>query len=258
MSIDPEPSQEARPAEGGRLRVGAITGALLIAAACLGVGGLLGTWQWQRAHQQAEPVEPDPRAPIADVMRPAEGGRGEGRLVEVDGTWADASVALVAGKEIDGEDAVVLVRALTVDGSATGTGAEATLPVLSGWLPADEAATAVPTASGPVHVTGYVRGGEGGAAVPDEAEVAGAMWVGSMSTAVLAQEWPAPMYSYLVVADNPAPGWNALPAPPEQQRIDIQSATYAIEWWIFGLFGAVLALRWIRDNGRTTPAEEEA
>jgi len=240
-----------------RWRWGALAGASAIAVAALVVGGFLGTWQWQRAHQQARAVEPDPRAPLADVMRPGESGRGEGRLVEVDGVWADQVVGLVSDKEIDGEAAVLLVVPLTVPAELTGTGTPGTLGVMAGWLPADEVASA-PLAGGSPLVTGYVRGGEGLASPPDYAPVPGAEWFGSMSTASLAQHWPAPVYSYLVVADEPAPGWRALPAPAERTSLDLRSLTYSAEWWLFGLFAAAIAVRWMRDNGREQIAKEDA
>ena len=230
----------------GSLRWIAIGTAGLLGMTALGVGALLGAWQWDRAHQQASPIEADPPAPLADVMRPGEAGRGEGRLVEVEGAWADADVALVAGKEIDGTDAVLLVMPLEVPATATGTGSAAILPVLMGWRPAADVA-----------VAGYVRGGEGSAPPPDLQPIDGAAWLGSMSTAAFAQEWPTPVYSYLVVADTPAEGWNAMPEPPARSRLDIRSLTYSAEWWLFGLFAAALAYRWIRDNGREPDAEEE-
>ena len=128
--------------------------------------GCLGAWQWDRAHQQASAIEPDPPAPIADVMRPAQPGRGEGRLVQVDGAWADAPAALVAGKQVDGVDAVLLVMPLAVPAAATGIDQPATLPVLMGWLPA---ASDCPRHRPELRpsVAGYVRGGRGYVAAPD-------------------------------------------------------------------------------------------
>lgn len=240
-----------------RLRWGALAGAAAIAILSVAIGGFLGTWQWQRAHHQSHAVDPDPRAPLAEVMRPGESGRGEGRLIEVDGAWANADAGLVIGKEIDGEPAVLLVLPLAVPAVATGTGAEGTLGVMAGWLPADEAAAA-PKLGGSGSVTGYVRGGEGVAPPPDDAPVTGAVWLGSMSTATLAQHWTAPVYSYLVVADSPAPGWRALPAPPAQSTLDVRSLTYSAEWWLFGIFAAVLAVRWMRDNSHEMIFEEDA
>jgi cytochrome oxidase assembly protein ShyY1 len=234
----------------------AVGTAALLGAVALLVGGTLGTWQWDRAHQQASAIEPDPPAPVADVMRPAESGRGEGRLVEVTGTWADADVALVPGKEVDGQDAVLLVMPLEVPAELTGTGQAATLPVLMGWKSAAEVVD-VPRTGGAVSVSGYVRGGEGSEAPPDLAPIESAFWLGSMATAALAQEWPAPVYSYLVVADTAPPGWNPMPPPADQSRLDIRSVTYAAEWWLFGIFGALLAGRFIRDNMRAPRTEED-
>ncbi len=254
--------QDAPPAASAhRLRWGALAGAAAIAILSVAIGGFLGTWQWQRAHQQSHAVDPDPRAPLAQVMRPGEAGRGEGRLIEVDGTWSNADVGLVTGKELEGVPAVLLVLPFTVPADATGTGAEGTLGVMAGWLPADEvfaASPAAPAIGGSAPVKGYVRGGEGLAPPPDDAPVPGAVWLGSLSSASLAQHWTAPVYSYFVVADSPAPGWRALPAPPEQKTLDLRSLTYSAEWWLFGLFAAVLAVRWMRDNGREQTAEEDA
>lgn len=239
-----------------RVRWVAILTASLLGTAALVVGGVLGTWQWDRAHQQASAIEPDPPAPLADVMRPAQAGRGEGRLVEVTGAWAQAPAGLVAGKEIEGTAAVLLVMPLAVPASATGTGTPATLPVLMGWKPAGDV-VGVPSIDGQVTVSGYVRGGEGSAPPPDREPVDSAIWLGSIATSVLAQDWPTPVYSYLVVSDDPAPGWNPMPAPADRSRLDFRSVTYAAEWWLFGVFGAALAIRWMRDNGRESAVEKE-
>ena len=251
---------ESGPRGSGRrprdVRCAAVGTAALLGLAALVIGGMLGTWQWDRAHQQASAIEPDPPAPLANVMRPAQSGRGEGRLVEATGTWADAAVALVQGKEVDGTEAVLLVMAFEVPASLTGTGQEATLPVLMGWKPVADVAD-VPRTGGEARVSGYVRGGEGYQAPPDLKPIDSAIWLGSMSTAALAQEWPSPVYSYLVVSDTPAPGWNPMPAPADRSRIDIRSLTYSAEWWLFGAFAAALAVRWIRDNGREPEAEKE-
>ena len=239
----------------GTLRWGVIIGATIIGGASLALGGLLGTWQWTRAHDQARAVEPDPRVPIADVMRPSEPGAGEGRLVSVTGEWADAPVGLVVGKEVDGEAAVLLVLPLSVPAEATGTGTSATLAVLAGWLPEADVAEA-PLVRADAALTGYVRSGEGLAPPPDEPLLDGAVWLGSLSTATLAQGWPSPTYSYLVTADVPAPGWRAMPAPVERTTLDFRSLTYAAEWWVFGLFAAIVAARYIRDNMRQPLTEE--
>jgi len=248
-----------RPRGAGWVAVGT---AVLLGVAALVIGGLLGTWQWDRAHQQASAIEPDPPAPLADVMRPAEPGRGEGRLVEVTGTWAEVGVGLVPGREVDGTEAVLLVMPLTVPASQTGTGQAATLPVLVGWKPAAEVVDVrsvdVPLTGGEASVSGYVRGGEGYQAPPDLAPIDSAIWLGSMATSALAQEWPAPVYSYLVVSDTPPTGWNPMPPPADRSQLDIRSLTYSAEWWLFGAFGAALAFRWIRDNGTAPEAEKES
>jgi len=241
----------------GSLRIGTIIGAAVIGLASLGIGGTLGTWQWTRAHDQALAVDPDPRVPLAEVMLPGEAGRGEGRLVSVSGTWADAPAGLIAGKEVDGVAAVLLVLPLTVGADATGTGSPATLGVLAGWLPEAEVADA-PLVGPSATLTGYVRSGEGLEAAPDEAPVEGAEWFGSLSTASLAQHWTPPTYSYLVTSDVVAEGWRPLPAPVERTKLDLRSLTYAGEWWLFGLFAAFVAARYIRDNSRAPLDQEDS
>ena len=256
MPTEPSAASDS-PITRGRIRWLTVTGAALLGVVCLAVGGVLGMWQWDRAHRQSAPVEADPPAPIADVMRPGEPGGGEGRLVLVDGQWADEPAALVDGKEVDGVPAVLLIVALAVPADQTGTGVAGTLPVLMGWMPADDLEE-VPHLRGDASVGGYVRGGEGFTAAPDRESVEGAVWLGSMTTAALAQQWAAPVYSYLVVADEPADGWSALPDPPDAQSLDFRSLTYSLEWWVFGIFGALLAGRFIRDNGRASRDEEDS
>lgn len=234
------------PRQGRSARWLATLGVATLGLASLALGATLGSWQWTRAHAQAAAVEPQARAPLAEVMRPGEAGRGEGRLIAVEGAWADADAALVDGREVDGEAAVLLVRAFTVPGSATGTGQPATLPVLVGWAPPGD----LPALPGPgeATVTGYVRGGEGAVDADEATAPDGAFWARGLSTAALAQEWPSPVYSYLVVADDAPPGWQPLPPPEQRGSLDVRSVTYAVEWWVFGLFGVALAGKWIRDN----------
>lgn len=222
----------------------------------LAVGGTLGLWQWDRAHRQTKAVDPEPRAPIAQVMKPAAAGTGEGRLVSVEGTWAVEDVALIAGKVVEGDDAVLLIRPFTVPAGETGTGQQATLAVLSGWLPADADLPLPTPGEGESHLEGYIRGGEAAAAAPARDDIAGALWEGSMSTASLANAWPAPVYSYLLVADDPAPGWNPMPPPKAGTTLDVRSVTYSIEWWLFGAFGAYISWRLVRDNMKTRRASE--
>lgn len=234
----------------GTWRIGPVVAAVVIAAVAAVACGWLGWWQWERAQAQGQIVEPGPAVPLAEVARPGETTTGIGRLVEVEGAWADASAAYIVDRAVNGTDAVLLVLPLTVDADATGTGEPATIAVLAGWLPADAAPQEVP-AAGSVTLTGALRSSEGVGTVNLPAQPGGPLSMSSMSTAALAQLWPSPVYTPVLEAQSPYPGWNAFPPPPPQRTLDVRSVTYAGEWWLFGAFAVFLAARWIRDNGRT-------
>lgn len=241
--------------ERGPIRWGHVIPAAILAVAAIVVCGALGWWQWTRASEQGEVRQPDPAVPIAELIAPATGASGIGRDVWADGAWADAQAALVPDREVDGEPAVLVVRAFRVDADATGTGQAATLPVVVGWLPPQEVDGfdgGVPTAD---RVDGHLRSAEGAAPAPEpeSAPPAGAFWASGLSPAVLAQEWDSPLYSALLTAAEPEPGLNALPLPDPERSLDFRSLTYAVEWWLFGAFFVFIAGRWIRDNGRARP-----
>ena len=239
--------------------VGSRIGVGLVALVAVAVCGALGWWQWTRAQQKAVTVAPEPTVALAEVVAPASSAGGAiGRQVTVTGTWADLPAVLVSGRHVDGEDAVLLVRALTVGPQETGTGASATLAVIVGWRPADspmgpDAGAAQAT------IEGYLRapeeatpasGGEGQA-------IPGTVWSDTISPAELAQTWPAPVYSVALSSYDGSESWRPLPPPPPEQHLNIRSLLYALEWWVFGAFAVFVAARWIRDNGRITTAASE-
>ncbi len=231
--------------------------AVLIAAVALVVCGWLGVWQWQRAQQQAQVVDPGPTVALREVMVPGDSAMGIGRSVTATGTWGQAPVVLVTGREVEGQAATLLLVPFTVAADATGTGGEATLAVLAGWLPADavtsEAIPTHPASPSAVTLTGHLRGAEPVAAL-ESAD--GVLTSEAMSTAALAAVWPAPLYSVILTADEPVPGWRAFPQPEPETRLDLRSATYAAEWWLFGAFAVFICARWIRDNGRGPSATQ--
>jgi len=234
-------------------RIGVTCFALLAVVVC----GALGWWQWTRAQERAVTVAPQASVPIADVAAPAtRAGTAIGRQVSVSGTWADEDAVLISGRSVDGNDAVLLVRALTVDADATGTGNPATLAVIVGWRPA---ASPMGPDDGPAHVTlsGYLRApeeatpasGTAGEAIP------GTVWSDTISPSELAQTWPSPLYSVVFADFAGTQSWEALPPPPPEQHLNIRSLLYALEWWVFGGFAVFIAVRWIRDNGRNASSE---
>jgi cytochrome oxidase assembly protein ShyY1 len=238
------------------LRVAALVAVTtVVVAAC----GALGWWQWSRASENATTVTPEPAVPLADVLAPASSAaKAIGRQVTVTGTWADVDAILVPGREVNGEEAVLLVRALIVDAAATGTGEPATLPVIVGWRPADEPVGS-DAGDGPVTIDGYVRAPEEAvlrADLPAD-DIDGARWAASISPSVLAQTWPAPLYSAVVASYDGSPSWAPLPPPPPERHLNFRSGAYAIEWWAFGAFAVFIAARWIRDNGREAEPKEQ-
>lgn len=236
----------------GRLRWGALMLATVIMLAAIAVTGSLGWWQWTRAHETGRTVYPEAAVPLAEVVSPGDPSGPEiGRQVIVDGEWADAEVFVVTGREVEGQDAQLLVRALTVDADATGTGQAATLAVIAGWAPAD-ATPAVDVPTGPVTLEGYLRASEAAVPAPTGSDV-DATAVGAASTSGLAQSWEPPLYSAVLVSYDAVEGWSPLEPLEPTQETNIRNAAYAIEWWIFGAFAAFVAVRWMRDNGRVRP-----
>lgn len=244
----------------GRIRWGAVAVAVTVAVTAVAVAGGLGWWQWTRAEATGQMVLPEPSVPIRAVMQPGDrAGTGVGRQVSVEGRWLDEEVFVVTGREVEGEPAQLLVRALEVEAEATGTGEPATLAVIVGWTPADAAPT-VDVPEGPVTLTGYLRAPEQSAPAPVGSAV-DATAVGAVATSALVQTWPSPLYSDVLVSYEPIDGWRALEPLPPTTELNLRNAAYAIEWWIFGAFAAFVAGRWIRDNGRqrpVTPAEGES
>ena len=226
-----------------------VVGLLALTAAT--VCGWLGTWQWDRAHVQAEQARVAAPVPLAEVIAPAaDSSDALGRTVTVSGVLS-ANIEVVWGRELGGEPSALVVRQLTVPADQTGTGAEATLAVLVGYR-AEGAAIPEVTAEA-VTLTGYLRGDE---APPLEAVER--RWgmdnvheTTALSTAELAQVWPSPLYSVILVAHDGSPEWQPMPAREAVARLSLQSLAYALEWWAFALFALVIAGRWIRDNSGT-------
>ncbi|SEJ17797.1 SURF1 family cytochrome oxidase biogenesis protein [Demequina mangrovi] len=240
----------------GTILWGRVIAAVLVAALAVGVCGGLGWWQWSRASTTGRTVQPDPAVALAEVLSPAQSaGEAIGRQVTVTGTWADVDAAVVTGREVDGTAAEMLVRALTVPAEQTGTGEEATLAVVVGWRADGEPAGPDDAAGTEVALEGYLRAPEASTAssAPESAPADGTFWASAMATSELAQVWPAPMYSALLVSYDGTETWTALEPLPPTTELNFRSAAYALEWWLFGAFALFITMRWIRDNGRARP-----
>ncbi|WP_062293789.1 SURF1 family protein [Demequina phytophila] len=244
----------------GAILWGRVISAVLIALLAVGVCGALGWWQWTRASTTGRTVQPEPAVPLAEVLLPAESaGLAYGRQVTVTGTWADEDAAVVTGREVDGAAAEMLVRPLTVPADQTGTGEDATLAVVVGWRPEGDVAGVDDAPGTQATIEGYLRAPEASAAssTPTTDPAEGTFWSSAMATSELAQTWPAPLYSALLVSYDGTETWTALEPLPPTTELNFRSAAYALEWWLFGAFALFITVRWIRDNGRVPPTRED-
>ena len=236
-----------------------VVAVVVLALAAATVCGWLGVWQWDRAHARASTVRDDEPAPIAEILTPStDAAEAIGRSVTVTGRWGD-DAALVRGREVDGVPSVLLVRSLIVPADRTGTGVEARIAVLVGHQPDGELICA-DAVEGTITASGYLRSSEPPPLAADAAEVEGGCGAPStsvLSVAELAQTWPGPLYSAVLVADDGAAGWAPMPERDPVTRLNLQSLLYAAEWWVFGLFALVVAFRWVRENGRDRTGEPE-
>ncbi|WP_061960910.1 SURF1 family cytochrome oxidase biogenesis protein [Demequina flava] len=246
----------------GSVKWGAVLGVGAFGTIVIIVCVSLGWWQWSAGtHAQAPPPDLTP-VPIAEALEPASPAEGSvGTAVEAPGQWADAEAALVSGRTIEDEEAVLVVRPFTVSADATGTGEPGTLAVVVGWLPAGDITEVSQAPSVTTDVVGYLRGSEGLAGIGEtpQTHVPGAFWVPTLSPAIFAQHWDSPLYSAVLVNHAPEEGLNAMPEPEPETSLNFRSITYALEWWLFGAFFAFIAARWIRDNGRVPrdPIDED-
>jgi cytochrome oxidase assembly protein ShyY1 len=234
-----------------------VVAVVVLALAAAAVCGWLGVWQWDRAHTRASTVRDDAPVPIAEALAPStDAADAIGRSVAVTGRWGD-DTALVRGREVDGTPSVLLVRSLIVPADRTGTGAEARIAVLVGHQPDGELVCA-DAVEGTITVSGYLRSSEPPPLETQAAEEPGGCGAPStsvLSVAELAQTWPGPLYSAVLVADGGAAGWAPMPERDPVTRLNLQSLLYAAEWWAFGLFALVVAFRWVRENGRDRTGE---
>lgn len=219
-------------------------GIAALAVAAAGLCAWLGLWQWDRAHVRAEAIAVEPAVELSELIAVSDApGAAVGRAAWVDGAWQDGRV-LVPGRAVDGVDATLLLAEFRTGGS----GQPGTLAVIVGWAPSADLPP-LPSLDG-VDAQGWLRASEAPAPIDREATPPTST---AASSAAVAQLWPAPTFSPLLVLGDGAGQWRPLPQPEPQSRLNFQSLTYAAEWWVFGLFALVVGARWVRDNGRTEP-----
>nr|BFE65619.1 SURF1 family protein [Dactylosporangium thailandense] len=214
--------------------------ALTLAAATVMV--LLGLWQFDRYDQRAEinaRIDAGTSAtpvPLTDVVGAPDGGAGtvgpapsehtEWTRVTVTGTYDPAHEILVRGRTVEGAVGFEVLTPLVLrDGTA--------VLVDRGWVrPAAAGAMTTPDVpaapSGNVTVSGRLRPSESRGGRPQE--VAGHAEIRRITPSAIAPAVPYALFDAYVSADEPAPGFTAVPA--EKQNA-LQNAGYVLQWWLF-------------------------
>jgi cytochrome oxidase assembly protein ShyY1 len=232
--------------------------ALMVAATL--VCGLLAGWQWDRAHRAMSDKADGPQqlGAIQDVVGVGDAVTNEivGDIVTAEGTYQPGQQILVPGREIDGEDAVIVVAAFLVE---LDDGTEARLPVARGWVPAAEVtgpdgaldaslAPAVP--EGQVSLSGRLEASESASGGVEDGIAR------EIATPLLVNEWGSPMYAGYLALDETSAPLEAMPAAQSEfsRGLNWQNIGYSFQWVMFG--GFFLYLWW--RSVRTTQLDEEA
>lgn len=251
----------SRPSPKSLLRL-AVTPQWLIAAGVvivLAVAGiLLGRWQWDRTQSILAAERAAQSAPVAveDAIGPDDAttlpSDSIGRPVTVTGAYEPDLQVVVTNREHDGVPGVWILTGLRLaDGRL--------VAVLRGWLAEADAPGAI-APDGAVTVGGVMQ--------PDEtfyADAANATGnVAAIAHDRLAQLWEQDVTPGFVVLASQTP--SALPAPipvvPTVQTGDVpfplQNFVYAFQWWLFGLFGIVVFVRWLwLEDRRRQPTPDQ-
>ncbi len=236
---------------------------LVILLSAAGVCARLGVWQLDRAVQRgelaaaaaaAEASTADPLA-LTEVLAPQTSFPSGlvAHTVTASGTFEDGQL-LVAGRVHDGVDGVLLLSPLRV--TATG----AVLPVVRGWVPDLAAADGLTAPAGTVEVTGYLQVGE---AAGQGGSPSGQ--IDAISPAELVNLWSGPIYSGYLVLSEVTPAQQGpitlldAPSTGGGAGLNLQSLSYALQWWLFGGFALLLWARMVRDGtqDRLAPPEQD-
>ncbi len=224
----------------------------------------LGSWQLGRSRSGDQAPPERAVVPLQEVLAPQEQLDGEAVAgpVSVEGAWADEPQQLVVDRAPDGSpgDGAWVVAAVEV---ADGTGDGALLPVVRGWVAGEPGADGFAPAqevpeppAEPADLVGHLAVSQdprGLAALP-EGQLAAA------SSADLLNVWDGRIYAGYLVADAPAPGLAAVPAPEREGGTNLQNVSYAFQWWVFAVFAVLMWLRVVHDVHRRglERAEDEA
>ncbi len=245
--------------------IGLLAVLLAFAALC----GALGSWQLDRAYARGDAAQErqldaklaaeEARGPdgLGTVLAPQTTFTGNlvGDLVWVAGTYEPGGQVLVPDRALDGRTGYLVLTPLRVSDDGTRGASWSDLsgapvvPVVRGWVATPDEAPAAP--SGTVRVNGYLQASE---ATDSSGGTLPAGQVDSVSSAQLANRWGGPIYSgYMVLrSSDPAadPAISLLPRPQVEGSGDVnmQSLSYAFQWWLFAVFAVFVWWRVVRDQ----------
>jgi len=229
----------------------------------------LGVWQYgvsqqHKDDQVAQLAHATPR-PLTEIMggNDAFPADGVGRPVLVTGTWATGTV-FVSGHRHGGRSGYWVATPLRVEGTGSA------IYVVRGWTA--DPASAPPAPSGPVKLVGWLEPGQ----QSDDAASArtGRDVVPALDMATLIDKVDVDLFSAYVVAADHQADWPASARPvndastgladvaaPALPKADattgLRNFLYAIEWWLFTLFGVYIWWRYVREVTRVSPPEDE-
>ncbi|GAA4830855.1 SURF1 family protein [Luteimicrobium xylanilyticum] len=266
-----KPPRVVGPVTWGRVaRRPRMIGLLAVLLAFAALCGSLGAWQLDRAYARgaaaqekeldAKLAAEEARGPdgLGTVLAPQTTFTGKlvGDLVWVDGSYEANGQVLVPGRALDGRTGYLVLTPLRVSDDGTSgaswknlSGGAPVVPVVRGWVATPAQAPAAP--SGTVRVNGYLQASEAtdttGRTLPDGQ-------VDSVSSAQLANRWGGPIYSgYVVLRDSDPvadPAIAVLPRPRVEGSgdVNLQSLSYAFQWWLFAVFAVFVWWRIVRDQ----------
>lgn len=208
---------------------------------------LLGLWQMEvfrsQGENSAEAIAAQPVLQLEDSLTNGRVGGNFGRTVEVSGNYLDEPQRL-AGEQWP----LRVVTPLKTDKGLV-------VAVVRGTVEQGQQVPAAPT--GRQSVRGVVLPTEGPGALVGPGAPKGAMT--GVRLDVLAQDWPAPLldgYVTMSADASKAQGLGEAPLMIPDQRGNVRNEGYALQWWAFGAFGAVMtwiAVRRIGAGQRALP-----
>ncbi len=223
----------------------------LLVVAAVGAAGLLGAWQlenWRdaRADQARDRSGAEPVA-LDDALGPNDPFSEDavGLPVEVSGRWLPEATVRVTGREQDGDTGSWVATPLVTDSGSA-------IYVVRGFTTNNEAP---PPPAAEAELVALLQPPEGTGAVDDDA---GDDVLPQLRTADLVQRQEQDLYGGYAVLDperstDAAAATEGLQAaspgqlPSADGTTGLRNVLYAIEWWLFGAFAALVWARWARD-----------